>query len=65
MAAKYNVIDWIALVLIIIGAINWGLFGAFQFNLIDAIFGIGSVVSMIIYIIVGLAGLWAIYAISK
>ena len=55
-----KVIDVIALVLIIIGAINWGLIGIFNFNLVDAIFGVMSVISRIIYILVGISGLWAI-----
>lgn len=54
-----KVIDTIALVLIIIGAINWGLVGIFNFNLVDAIFGAMSVISRIIYILVGISGLWA------
>lgn len=55
-----KVIDTIALVLIIIGAINLGLVGIFNFNLVDAIFGAMSVISRIIYILVGISGLWAI-----
>lgn len=55
-----KVIDTIALVLIIIGAINWGLVGIFNFNLVDAIFGAMSTISRIIYILVGISGLWAI-----
>ena len=55
-----KVIDTIALVLLIIGAINWGLVGIFNFNLVDAIFGAMSVISRIIYILVGISGLWAI-----
>ena len=55
-----KVIDTIALVLIIIGAIYWGLVGIFNFNLVDAIFGAMSVISRIIYILVGISGLWAI-----
>ena len=55
-----KVIDTIALVLIIIGAINCGLVGIFNFNLVDAIFGAMSVISRIIYILVGISGLWAI-----
>ena len=53
-------IDNIALVLIIIGAINWGLVGIFNFNLVDTIFGTMSVISRIIYILVGISGLWGI-----
>lgn len=53
-------VDNIALVLIIIGAINWGLVGLFNFNLVDTIFGTMSVISRIIYILVGISGLWGI-----
>ncbi len=55
-----KVIDTIALVLIIIGAINWGLVGIFNFNLVEAIFGGISVITRIIYILVGISGLWGI-----
>ena len=53
-----NVIDWIAMILVIIGAINWGLIGLFNLNLVAEIFG---TVTDIIYILVGLSGLWMIY----
>ncbi len=55
-----KIVDKIALVLIIIGAINWGLIGFFSFNLVDAIFGSMSVISRIIYALVGISGLWGI-----
>lgn len=55
-----KIIDKIALALVIIGAINWGLIGIFNFNLVDAIFGAMSIISRIIYILVGISGLWAI-----
>ena len=55
-----KIIDKIALALVIIGAINWGLIGIFNFNLVDTIFGVMSIISRIIYILVGLSGLWAI-----
>ena len=57
---KMKVIDKIALLLIIIGAINWGLIGIFDFNLVDTIFGTMSIVSRIIYALVGISGLWGI-----
>lgn len=47
----------VALVFTIIGAINWGLIGLFNFNLVDTIFGAGSLISRIIYSIVGITGL--------
>ena len=53
-------IDTIALILVIIGAINWGLIGIFKFNLVDTIFGSMSALSRIIYTLVGISGLWSI-----
>ncbi len=55
-----KIIDNIALVLVIIGAIVWGIIGIFNFNIVDALFGAGSVLSRIIYTLVGISGLWAI-----
>lgn len=55
-----KIIDTIALILVIIGAINWGLIGIFNFNLVDAIFGTMSALSRIIYTLVGISGLWSI-----
>ncbi len=55
-----KIIDTIALILVIIGAIVWGIVGIFSFNIVDAIFGAGSILSRIIYILVGISGLWAI-----
>lgn len=55
-----KIIDKIALVLVIIGALVWGIVGIFSFNIVDAIFGVGSIFSRIIYILVGISGLWAI-----
>ena len=53
--------DTLALILVIIGALNWGLVGLFSFDVIAAIFGSSTaVVSRIIYTIIGLAGLWGI-----
>ena len=52
-----KVIDKIALVLIIIGAINWGLVGIFKFNLVETLFGINTMLTRIIYSIVGICGL--------
>lgn len=50
----------VALILMIAGALNWGLIGFFDFNLVDAIFGVGSLLSRIIYALVGVVGLWGI-----
>ena len=53
--------DSLALILSIVGCLNWGLVGIFQFDLVAWLFGgQASVVSRIIYTVVGLAGLWCI-----
>lgn len=53
--------DTIALILSIIGSLNWGLVGIFKFDLVAWIFGgQDAVISRIIYALVGLAGLWCI-----
>ena len=55
-----KVIDKIALVLIIVGALNWGLIAIFNFDLVAAIFGDMTVISRIVYGLVGISGLWGI-----
>ena len=47
---------WIALVLVVVGAVNWGLVGLFEFDLVAALFGPGSTLSRFIYALVGLSG---------
>lgn len=53
-------LDVIALILVVIGAINWGLIGFFDFNLVSALFGSMTTFSRVIYSLVGIAGLYAI-----
>lgn len=53
-----NLVDWIAGALVIIGALNWGLVGLTQFDLVAAILGAGSAASRIVYILVGLSGIY-------
>lgn len=53
-------IDYIALALVVIGAINWGLIGFFGFDLVRVIFGDMSLLSRIIYALVGICGLYAL-----
>ena len=55
-----KIIDKIALILVIIGAINWGLIGIIKFDLVATIFGEMSVLSRIVYSLVGISGLWCI-----
>lgn len=59
--SRLNVVDWLAMVLVIVGALNWGLVGLFSFNLVNAILGGIPTLEAIVYILVGLAGAWMIY----
>ncbi|MFH1451570.1 MAG: DUF378 domain-containing protein [archaeon] len=60
-----SVIDWIVLVLVIIGGLNWGLVGFFNYNLVGELFGSTSTLTKIIYDLVGLSALWTIYFVFK
>ena len=55
-----RIIDKIALALIVIGAINWGLIGLFRFNLVELLFGDMTILARIVYSLVGISGLWGI-----
>jgi hypothetical protein len=56
---KFTWFDWLALALVIVGALNWGLVGFFDYNLVSAIFGSGF--GRVIYGIVGLTGVYTIF----
>lgn len=55
---KSNGLDYTALVITVIGALNWGLIGLFRFNLVSFLFGDISWISRIVYILVGICGLY-------
>lgn len=59
-------LDRISLVLVIIGALNWLLVGLFRYDLVASLFGgADSIISRIIYVVVGLAGLWCITLLAR
>lgn len=63
---RTSLLDWIALALVIVGALNWGLVGLGQYmsanlNVVDAIFGSMPALEAAIYLLVGLAGLYELY----
>ena len=51
-------IDLIGVILLIIGGLNWGLVGVFDWNLVSAIFGAGNIIARIIYVLVALSAVW-------
>lgn len=63
--SKLNGLDWVALVLLIVGGLNWLLVGLFDFDLVAAIFGPMSVIARIVYILVGLSALYVLFMSGK
>ena len=51
-------LHYVAFVLLVVGGLNWGLWGLFQFNLVSALFGAGSALEMWVYILVGLSAVY-------
>lgn len=62
---KLNTVDWIAMILIVIGGLNWGLVGIAGFDLVAAIFGDMSVLARIVYILVGISAIYTIFLLGK
>lgn len=60
-----NFLDWIVLILLIIGGINWGLIGLFNFNLVETIFSNMPIITRIVYIIVGVCAIYAIIMLAR
>lgn len=62
---KLNAVDLIVLVLIIVGGLNWGLVGLFKFDLVATIFGDMSMLSRIVYVLVGLSAVYQAVTITS
>jgi len=57
---EMKTLDYIALILVVIGAVNWGLIGFFSFDLVRVIFGDMTLISRIVYALVGISGLYSL-----
>lgn len=57
--------EWIPMLLLIVGGLNWGLVGLFDFNLVASLFGEGTTLSRAVYIAVGLSALYSLYLSAK
>jgi len=60
-----NVFDWVALVLVVVGGLNWGLVGIFKFDLVATIFGDMSALSRVVYALVGLSAIYVAIALGQ
>lgn len=56
--SKLNAVDWVALILLVVGGLNWGLVGLFDFDLVAAIFGNMTALSRVIYAVVGICAVY-------
>lgn len=61
MKMKMSEIDWAAWVFVLLGALNWGLVGAFKLDLVQTILGTSPGLVQLVYILVGLSGLYWLY----
>lgn len=62
--AKMKKLDWIAIVLLIIGGLNWGLIGLFGLNIVELLFGT-SIVTKAIYVLVGASAGYSVFSLMK
>ena len=62
---KLSGMDWVMLILVIIGGLNWALVGLFGFDVVAAIFGSMSALSRIIYVVIGLSALYLLFTSGK
>jgi uncharacterized protein len=60
-----SAVNVVALILLIVGGLNWGLIGLFSFDLVAAIFGAGSALARIVYVAVGVSALWCLTLIGR
>lgn len=59
---QMNTIGWIAFILVIVGGLNWGLVGAFNFDLVATLFSSMSVIAKAVYILVGLGAIYMLFS---
>lgn len=62
---KLNVLDWISLILVVVGGLNWALVGLLNFDLVAAILGEMSLLARIVYVLVGLAAVYMLVSSPK
>lgn len=63
--SKMNALDWIAMTLLIVGGLNWGLVGMLNVDLVAWLFGYQTALTRVVYVLVGLSALYSIYTSSK
>ncbi len=62
---RMSLADWASWILATVGALNWGLVGLANVNLVEALFGRETFLSRVIYALVGVSGVWSLYRLSQ
>jgi uncharacterized membrane protein YuzA (DUF378 family) len=61
-----SILYWVAFVLLVVGGLNWGLVGLFNFDIVATLFGSIPIVAQIVYVLVGLGAVWMlVYKLTK
>ncbi len=60
-----NTFDWLALILLVVGGVNWGLVGLFDFDLVATIFGDMTMISRTVYTLVGIAAIYSLFTLPS
>lgn len=60
---KMNAVDKVAYLLLVVGGLNWGLVGVFEWNLVTKLFGVDSGLTRVVYALVGVAAVYGLYSI--
>jgi uncharacterized membrane protein YuzA (DUF378 family) len=60
-----SALDYIAMVLLIIGGLNWGMVGLFDIDMVGVLFAPGSTLTRVVYVLVGLAALYSVVTMAK
>jgi len=63
--AEKSTLEWVVWVLVVVGALNWGLVGALNLNVVELVLGALPWLARLVYVLVGLAGLWMLYGLVK
>lgn len=62
---KLSALDWLTVVLVVIGGLNWGLVGLAGFDLVASLFGAASMIARIVYFLIGLSAIYIIVTADK
>ena len=65
LARRMGAFDWLAMVLMVVGGINWGLVGLMNIDLVATVFGDSTTAARVVYAVIGLAALYSVYTLSR